>query len=322
MNIRKILLLFCVVYFSISLFGQNDLKEKRVYLLDVTKSMEGKGSVSTPNVFDNVKGSLISAIDEIEDPQTEIVVVPFTNRTHKPIHGYISNKDSLKKELSKLTVLNGNTNIADAWSAGMSLIDSTKVNYIFLITDGLHNSGPSKQELYSRLQKWDSVRKGKNYFSFYIMLTENAEEQNIRNIADSLPQMWSIRTLNIKAALIRTSMSQRANVFENKTVCVKFKSNNKKVFIKDLGVNISLQENPYYEVVSTRQSKKDVSIYEFDVREKLPKIQIPVSVDLKLHIRHNSGKYPLVFFTPEDVDIKFINRGVRRMNIKVLDLVK
>lgn len=164
------------VLFPISVYCQSNIHEKRIYLLDVTKSMVGKGVVETPDIFAQVKQNLIEAINEIEDPQTEIVVVPFTNTPHEIISGFVSQKDSLSGVLSDITVRNGDTNIADAWAMGVSLLDSTKVNYMFLLTDGLHNNGPSQDELYSTLKSWDWVRKGKYFFSFYVMLTSNAVE--------------------------------------------------------------------------------------------------------------------------------------------------
>lgn len=315
----KLSYLLLVVLFPISVYCQNNIHEKRIYLLDVTKSMVGKGVVETPDIFEQVKLNLIEAINEIEDPQTEIVVVPFTNTPHEIISGFVSQKDSLSRLLSDLTVRNGDTNIADAWAMGVSLLDSTKVNYMFLLTDGLHNNGPSQDELYSTLKSWDSVRKGKYFFSFYVMLTSNAVEQNIRDIAKTTPQMWSVQSLNIKAALIRTMLAQRSNIYENKTVQVKFSTNNSRVFVADLGVKFSLQENPYYSITNIRQDSIEPTIYKFDVLEKVERSQIPVEYSLSLYISHNAKKYPLVFFTPEEIDFKLINHGVRRMSIKVVE---
>ena len=59
-------------------------------------------------------------------------------------------------------------------------------------------------------------------------------------------------------------------------------------------------------------------MYEFDVIEKTDKINIPVDANLMLHVNHNRMKYPLVFFTPEDIEFRIINRGVRRMTLKVV----
>lgn len=312
------LLLFALVFLCSSLYAQKYLQEKRIYLVDVTKSMAGKGVVPTPDIFETVKGNLIRAISDLEDPNTEIIVIPFTNKPHQMIHGYVSQKDSLVNALNALGLKQGDTNVADAWTMGVSCLDSTKVNYMFLLTDGLHNCGPSQDELFYRLKQWEFIRSKKYFFAFYVMLTENALDQQIRTIADSTAQMWCIQSLNINAALIRTSLVHRSNIFEDKTIQVKFASNNSSVFVDDLDLSFALQDNNYYEISSTRRDSVDSSVYEFDVIEKTDKINIPVDVSLMLHVNHNRMKYPLVFFTPEDIEFRIINRGVRRMTLKVV----
>ena len=315
---------FVIAIFLVSLFqdtySQTITSEKRIYLLDVTKSMIGRGSVNTPNIFEDVKHSLQEAIDEIADSKTEIVIVPFTDKPFQDvIQGTIANKDSLIYQIGRLDVRSGNTNVADAWSRGMDYLDSTKVNYMFLLTDGLHNTGPNKEVLYERLRDWDTICKGKYFFSFYVMLTSNAVEQEIRQITKDTRQMWSIESLNINAALIKTIFVQRSNIFEDKTIGVTFSSNNPKVFLDDLDVQFVLEDNPFYTISPTRQNKENAKVYEFDVTEQVKKIDIPVDVMLKIKVNHNEEKYPLVFFTPNELEFKIINRGVRRMTLKVVD---
>lgn len=312
------ILLFVLLFHNA--YSQMITSEKRIYLLDVTKSMIGRGSVNSPNIFEEVKHSLQEAVDEIADPKTEVVVVPFTDKPFQDvIHGTIANKDSLIYQIGKLDVKPGNTNVADAWTKGIEYLDSTKVNYMFLLTDGLHNTGPNKKVLYDRLREWDTLCRGKYYFSFYVMLTSNAVEQEIRQITKDTRQMWSIESLNINAALIKTDFVQRFNIFEDKTIGVTFLSNNPKVFLNDLNVQFSLENNPYYAITPTRQNKENTNVYEFDVIEQIKKIDIPVDVMLKIKVYHNEEKYPLVFFTPNELEFRIINRGVRRMTLKVVD---
>ena len=45
--------------------AQPPLQEKRIYLVDVTASMEGKGEVETPDIFQTVKESLAETIQQI-----------------------------------------------------------------------------------------------------------------------------------------------------------------------------------------------------------------------------------------------------------------
>lgn len=320
--IMKLVVCFGVCLFGCELYAQTITSEKRIYLFDVTKSMIGRGSVNTPNIFDEVKKSLEEAVDDIADSRTEIVIIPFTDKpvsNEEIIHGTIAKKDTLRMQIESLNVKSGNTNIADAWSKGIEYLDSTKVNYMFLLTDGLHNSGPDKEVLYERLKAWDTICEGKYFFSFYVMLTTNAIEQEIQEMTRNTKQMWSIESLNINAALIKTSLVQRFNIFEDKTIGVEFSSNNPKVFLEDLNVQFDIEDNSYYTISSTRRSADNSKIYEFDVIEKTEKINIPIDVTLKINVNHNEEKYPLVFFTPNELDFRILNRGVRRMTLKVVE---
>ena len=58
-------------------FAQAPTTEKRIYLIDLTGSMEGRGSIQTPNILQTVKDNLAATIENIEDPLTEIIIIPF-----------------------------------------------------------------------------------------------------------------------------------------------------------------------------------------------------------------------------------------------------
>ena len=53
---RKLLLLLLCTLISLGTYSQRILQEKRIYLVDVTKSMEGKGVVSTPDYVSTNEG--------------------------------------------------------------------------------------------------------------------------------------------------------------------------------------------------------------------------------------------------------------------------
>lgn len=104
-TIRKLITfsLFCFLI-SQAVYAQNYMQERRIYILDVTASMEGKGVVKTPNIFEHVKKELYNTLKSIENPNTEIVIVPFTDIPHKPIIGSISKRDSLLNEIQNLNI--------------------------------------------------------------------------------------------------------------------------------------------------------------------------------------------------------------------------
>ncbi len=298
----------------INLCAQDFMKEKRIYLVDVTASMIGKGGVKTPDIFNKVKDQLTTAISNIQDNDTEIVVIPFTNTTHRAIYGTSAKKDSLLAEISKISIKSGDTNIVDAWLRGISELDSAKVNYLFLLTDGLHNCGHSKEELYRNLNTWPQIAKDKYYFAFYVMLTSNAKEQEICQIIDKNNQMWLIESTNVNVTFIKSYINIQSNIFEKKTVKMPMFINNQN---SDITFNMELDKNEYYKISNLR-THLDEGYVLFDIVELKPHANIPIEVQTRLHITYDKEKYNLTFFTPEVINFKILNRGIREMNITLI----
>lgn len=311
---NRIIPFVCFILLSNLSFAQTPVQEKRIYLVDVTASMEGRGVVKTPDIFDKVKNSLIATINHISDPNTEIVIIPFTTHALDVYSGTVARRDSLIQYVENLSVARGDTNIAEVWSNGMTHIDSTKVNYMFLLTDGLHNFGPSSEELYQRLLEWGNYSQGKYMFAFYVMLTPNAKEQKICQIIDRTRNLWLIESMDIDASLIKIPNIQNKNIFTDKTLVLNFKSNNKQVNIDDTGIRVTIEDNPYYGVKGLRKSSVAdfyfIDIFEKDKREKLPLIDT-----FEMHISHDYEKFPFVFFTPDYFQLIITNQGPRKLKI-------
>lgn len=310
------LLVALLSLFCNKVVAQPPLQEKRIYLVDVTASMEGKGEVVTPDIFQAVKDSLSEAIQQIRDTTTEIEIIPFSNKVYKEIQGKVADKDSLIKCINELTIKNGDTNIADAWSYGLTRLDTTKINYFFVLTDGLHNCGPKKEELYRRLSRWSDLSTGKYIFAFYVMLTPNAKESEICRIADENRNMWKIESLNINASLVKTSLRLRKNVFYDRSAQIYFDSNNPNLNLDKVGLEVSLEENPYYDIESQRMTGVNGPL-SFDITEKCAKEKIPQCDTLDLTITHNSEAYPFVFITPDIVSFEITNQGTRTVTMSI-----
>lgn len=296
--------------------AQPPLQEKRIYLVDVTASMEGKGEVETPDIFQTVKESLAETIQQIYDTTTVIEIIPFSNKVYKGIYGKVANKDSLINCVNELTIRKGDTNIADAWSYGLTRLDTTKINYFFVLTDGLHNCGPKKEELYHRLSGWNDLSAGKYMFAFYVMLTPNAKESEICRIADENRNMWKIESLDINASLVKTSLAVRKNVFYDRSVQIYFDSNNPNLNLNKVGIEVSLEDNPYYDIENQRMIGTNGPL-SFDIKEKCAKEKIPQCDTLDLTIKHNSEEYPFVFITPDIVSVEITNQGTRTVTMSI-----
>ena len=88
-----IITLIIFTFISISSYAQINKAEKRIYLFDVTASMEGKGVVQTANVFSSVKRNLQHSIELIKNKNTlspEVLWKPeFSEITFITVHVYI-----------------------------------------------------------------------------------------------------------------------------------------------------------------------------------------------------------------------------------------
>jgi hypothetical protein len=316
-----VLLLVLLVSVSFRLYAQEAKTEKRVYLVDMTASMEGKGQTPTPNILSKVKNNLIDAISSIEDQDTEILIIPFTNKPHEQqaIAGTIRERESILSRINALRVLPGDTNIIAAWEYGITQLDRKKINYMFLLTDGRHNVGGTMDQLLDRLRAWEGLSGGKYlYYSFYVMLTKNARHEQIKEIASSTANMWVIENMNINASLIKTPIRQKVNVFNNNSATIAFTTNNKKADLSQLKLLFSLQENDYYSIKNIKKSPKGDS-YSFEIAEKLPRLEMPFDTTLALSFVYDTKANPFIFFTPEKIDFQILNQGPRKVSVAIGD---
>lgn len=313
--ILKVILFACIIMFSKLSYGQSYMQEKRIYLVDVTASMIGKGNVKTPDIFSKVKEGLLETINNLNTPTTEVVIVPFTNKPHDKMNGQIIAKDEILENIKSLAIKPGDTNIADAWNYAVQEIDSTKVNYLFLLTDGLHNCGPEKDSLYSDLRKWAGISKDKYYFAFYVMLTPNAKEQEICNIVDETQKMWLIESMNVNVSFLISNLGVDINVKNKKTASIHYESNNPSIFNDSIKFNLLLNENPYYAMENLKVDMPNKKVT-FDLKELQPTINIPIETTLELSVQYDKEKYPMLFFTPDIYKFNVVNKGIREMTIK------
>lgn len=142
----KYILLLIALSTQITLSAQNITGERRVYYLDATYSM-----VKPNKLWEPCKKNLIKAIENIEDNNTELVVVVFADdkNPNKKVwkeweeKATSAGKDKLIHNIEQLSlpVKSSMTNLYDPWMDFYSQTKSDKVNYMFLMTDGEHEQG-------------------------------------------------------------------------------------------------------------------------------------------------------------------------------------
>ena len=315
LNIIRFYLLIIITFINTHSFAQINKPEKRIYLFDVTASMEGKGIIPTANVFSSVKRNLQYSIGLIKNKNTEICIIPFTN---KPLNHYSFTLDSLhliNQCIDGLKIEKGDTNIADAWLTGINEIDTTKVNYLFLITDGLHNTGPEKDVLYQHIDAWKDIAEDHYYFAFYIMLTPNAKEQELVRKIEQSKQIWPVESLDMNVVFVQSEKEIKTNINNNNKI-LRQQNTSIEYDTSKIEFNLTMDENPYYSISNIVQNDSIDNGISFNIQEKIPRLQIPLEYLINLKINYDKEKHPLVFYTPDNIRLRIINKGIRKMTIE------
>lgn len=132
-----------------------------VYLIDVSASMSGRGSVASASVFGRMQQELTAAFDQViaERGDMDVVLIPFATHPFEARRLTLPGDSSaLRTFVQSLRPRAGRTDIYQAWQEGLQQLNpalSRDENRLFLITDGLHNSKRySADSLQSLLGTW------------------------------------------------------------------------------------------------------------------------------------------------------------------------
>lgn len=303
-----------VVKFNDSAIAKKFMDERRIYLVDVTRSMEGFNGAE--NIFDLVKSQLTAAISGLTDTTTEIVLIPFTDQPLTPFVRNLTQKEEILQYINDLTPKRGDTNILGAWNLGLNYLDDSKINYMFMLTDGVHNSGAPIEDLYQALNNWHEVSAGKYEFAFYVLLTPKATEKEICRIVESSQQMWLVPTLNIMTDFIVGKMNLSVNIRNTNKVVLQLTCTNPKIFNDGFKFKISIPENEFYKIVDATEVMDSNGNISFTIEKLKPQMELPISYKTKLLVDYDKEKFPFVFFTPESYNLNIVNLGTRTMTIK------
>ena len=206
---------------SNSIYSQDFKKEKRIYMLDITKSMWGLGT--NPDIFDDVKEALYKGIENIKNPETIITIIPFqATHTYEILPFWTFNiKDgkfiNVKKTIDTYNITSvpgGYTDIYSAIEKAKSHIDGNRINYIFLLTDGAQSPVPSatrhtskvkfsQRNLENSLNRWCRWSKGKDTYLFYVMLTEKAQNEKVIDIVKKQCNAYVTIGTNMNIAFLK-----------------------------------------------------------------------------------------------------------------------
>lgn len=202
--------------------------ERRVYYLDATYSMVSN------KLWEPCKENLINAINNIEDVNTELVVVIFADdradskRIWKKWEEKASDdgKNSLIKNIREapLPIKSSMTNLYTPLVDFYSEVNPDKVNYMFLMTDGGHEQGGN---FYGAIDQW-SLRTNERTYGFFVELTDNVgggeivardkARGHIDRQTEKCRRIWRVSTADVNIDLIRLETTAIFNIRNDKYI--------------------------------------------------------------------------------------------------------
>ena len=226
-------------------------KERRVFLWDVTISMVGatqspgfpKGAKRSkpsfnysqsgfPNynkdkdIFDATRQTLINLINNIQAESTEIVVLPFRNGIVGEYKAFATaeGKASIKKWIMGWDDLKpGGTHTGTSLEKALDYFTSDRRNHVILLTDGEPSDGEGAK-LMSILNNWggDKKTKGEGNRLTYVMLTDEATNEGIKNAANNNENVFVVTPQDNIEEICNLSVSHNASIhvrvfFKDKT---------------------------------------------------------------------------------------------------------
>ncbi|WP_282071375.1 vWA domain-containing protein [Polaribacter atrinae] len=262
------ILIFALV--SLQSNSQNFKKEKRIYMLDITKSMWGSGN--NIDIFEEVKNALYKGIEDIKDTETIVTIIPFqATHTYEILPSWTfkaGNITKLKDIKSKIdsynvnTVPGGYTDIYSALKKAKENIDKDRINYIFLLTDGEQSKIPSATKKTSKidfsvvdleklLNNWCDFSMNSNSHLFYVMLSKAAINESIVNIINEECNAYNVHgPVNIAFVKPKTKRL-KLNLHDEPTdIEINLEANNWGYLKEDTVIELDLEDNSIFELVN------------------------------------------------------------------------
>lgn len=251
-------------------YAQNSFVERRVYYLDATYSMVSN------KLWESCKNNLIHAIENIEDNNTELVVIVFaddknpSNKVWKRWETTASDegKADLIANIKSLPLpaKSSMTNLFDPWMDFYSEIRPNRVNYMFLMTDGGHEQGG---DFFGAIDQWGKLT-GPLTYGFFVELTNivgqrevvarDMARMHIDKQANNTGRIWRVSSADVNINLIRLDQNVTFNVRNDNyiDIPVHFSGKNS-LAINDL--EFRFDDNSDFLIKKKEVSKDNIRIY-------------------------------------------------------------
>ncbi|WP_342383040.1 vWA domain-containing protein [Bacteroides ovatus] len=275
--------LLCML-FCVPLYAQRE--RNYIYLFDCTQSMK-----TVVDIWEPTKKYLREDIERLS-PSSTVAIIPFQGNTHPTIQFECKdfNWNKIEEKFDRYIEDKTNTNICSAWDKGVEYIDVNKDNYFYILTDG-EDTVKGIGALCQRIREW--CGQYKNSYAFYVMLTENAKE-NEKELSEAIGTCSTIRLIDPKGHISPFGIFEEVTLTTNtleleKQIKLPFSTVGKydaAVNCKDSLFGVSLVDNTISDgkaifKIDARKSKQEIAAilngkdrYDFDIEVKAKGVDI------------------------------------------------
>jgi hypothetical protein len=271
------------------------LKERRVYYLDCSYSMV------TNKIWDDVRNNLKSAIDNVSDETTELMVIPFAfdkaHHNHLDAFSEVATekgKATLKAKIDGLgTTPSTKTFHSDPLKDFYNLrVNDKRVTYMFFMTDGQNEENPDSFK--PLLELWGDKYGNTNVYGFYVMLHDLAKDPSVGSVISKQKHLWQVETADVNINLIRMQPTAIFNARSDKFFEVPIYGN-----IKGMTFKPQFDGKSVYKVSKAEVQNGKLRVY---VSFSGDVFHLPVSKHEKLCVTMSGGD-KFDFLVTESVDV-------------------
>lgn len=285
---KKLLLILIAFYTSFSLYAQDaavQKTERRIYLWDVTLSMQGKAK-GCPNIWEDVKKAMCDEIRKITDERTEVVILPFQHRAISEAlyraEATTEGKDKLisfiqgyqiprlwMKEAGREAQSGekGNTTMTALYSPLKYCVDniltSDKRNILELMTDGVSDDAEDQSafDKFILSDEFCSIANDNDILMFFVALTQQAKYSKAEDV--KCKRIVVTPPGNELSHLALTPQAEKTiNTYDdyNKPISLIFSSTSANPVRDGYKVRVYSSENPYISIDQVVEVGADYSI--------------------------------------------------------------
>jgi len=268
-------------------------------------------------IWKKVCENLMSAIDNINDETTEIIVIPFAdnnlpNPVLKPMvaNATSAGKDALKAKISALPQPKTSTmtyHYIPVQDFCEKRVSANRVTYMFLMTDG-QDEDKLKRTLNKLLPQWGAKYGNRNVYGFYVMLNQKAANPEVDRVCKNQDHLWKVATADVNINLVRLQSSAIFNAKNDKYFDLPIACGN----VSGKAFSASFPSNCPYKVKKTEKLSNTIRVWV----DPVPGQKLPKSSNNNLIIKMTGGGN-FDFLVTEIIPVKCEYKPERSLKISV-----